>query len=312
MRPRIGVSSLVADAAGWPDWCRRLEAAGIDEISVADHLKAGVLPPLVALAAAATVTDRVALSTMVLNNELRHPGVLANEVALLSELSAGRFTLGIGAGHAVDEHDAIGVPLAPAAERIARLEESVAALRRLLDGEAVTTDGPRVRLTDFAAAPVPAHRVPILVGGGARGVLRVAARHADVVGLTGFSATDTGATTLTHLTNEGLEERLAWIRSLAPGRSVPLRFQALVQLVVITDDRRAAAERAMEAWGAMAPPVAEALRSPFLLFGTVGEIADQLHERSQRLGIETWTMFAGRPIDAPLEDLAAIAAALRS
>ena len=114
VRPRLGVSSLVADAPTWPDWCRQLEAAGVDEISVADHLLPGVLPPMPALAAAAAVTERVALSTMVVNNELRHPAVLANEVATLCELSGGRFTLGIGAGHTEAEHDAIGQPLATA------------------------------------------------------------------------------------------------------------------------------------------------------------------------------------------------------
>jgi len=141
VRPKIGVSSLAADAASWTDWCGALEAAGIDEISVADHLKPGVLPPLTALSAAAAVTERVTLSTMVLNNGLRHPAVLANGVASVSELSGGRLTLGIGAGHAEDEHDAIGQPLPPPAERIARLEEAVVALRLLLAGETVTTAG---------------------------------------------------------------------------------------------------------------------------------------------------------------------------
>ena len=180
MRPKLGVSTLTADAGSWPDWCRRLEDAGIDEISVADHLKPGLLPPLTALAAAAAVTERVRLSTMVLNNELRHPAVLANEAALVSELSGGRFILGIGAGHAEDEHDAIGQPLPPPGERVARLEESVVALQSLLAGQTVTTAGPSLRLSDVSASPVPTHPVPLLIGGGSRAVLRVAARHADI------------------------------------------------------------------------------------------------------------------------------------
>ena len=135
------MSTIGADAASWLTWCRRLEAVGVDEISVADHLQAGALPPMVALAAAAAATERVALSTMVLNNELRHPAVLANEALMVSEVSSGRLTLGIGAGHAEDEHAAIGQPLPPPAERVDRLEEAVVALRRLLDGETVTTTG---------------------------------------------------------------------------------------------------------------------------------------------------------------------------
>jgi probable F420-dependent oxidoreductase len=310
MRPRLGVSSIVADATAWPDWCRRLEAAGVDEISVADHLKPGVLPPMPALAAAATVTHRVSLSTMVLNNELRHPAVVANEVATISELSAGRFTLGIGAGHAEDEHLAIGQPLPGPAERVARLEESVVAMRRLLAGERVTTIGPSLRLTDAVASPAPSHPVPLLVGGGSRPVLRVAARHADILGLTGFSHVD-GASRLTHFSDAALGQRLAFVRDLPRDREEPLRYQALVQLLRVTDDRRAAAEALMAEWGAELPlTLDEVLGTPFLLLGTATEIAEQVHERSDRLGITTWTVFAGRPIDPGIDDLHAVAEAL--
>lgn len=302
------MSSLVAKPGSWTDWCRRLEAAGVDEISVADHLKPRVLPPLTALAAAAAVTDRVSLCTMVVNNELRHPAVLANEAALVSELSGGRFVLGIGAGHAEDEHDAIGQPLPAPAERIARLEESVVALRALLAGDTVTTDGPHLRLTGATASPRPSHPVPLLVGGGSRGVLRVAARHADAVGLTGFSHVD-GASKLTHFTAAALTERLDFIKGLERRRPEPLRFQALVQLLRLTTDRPAAAEELLAEWGSDLT-VDEALATPFLLLGTVDEIAEQLHERSARFGIDTWTMFAGRRIDATVDDLAQVVAAL--
>lgn len=267
-----------------------------------------MLPPMAALAAAAAVTQRARLSTMVLNNELRHPAVLANEAALLSELSSGRFTLGIGAGHAEDEHAAIGQPLPPPAERVARMEEAVIALRALLDGETVTTHGPSLRLTDVAASPVPSHRIPLLIGGGSHAVLRVAARHADIVGLTGFSHVE-GVSKLTHFTAARLLERIELIRGFDRLRADPLRFQALVQLVRVTDDRRGAAEELVEEWRS-ALTVDDALASPFLLIGTAAEIADQISSRSERFGIETWTLFAGRAIDARLDEIATIAAEL--
>jgi probable F420-dependent oxidoreductase len=304
------VSSVGAEPATWPSWCRRLEDLGVDEISVADHLKPGALPPLVALAVAAVATKRVALSTMVLNNELRHPGVLANEAVAVSELSGGRLTLGIGAGHAEDEHAAIGVPLPPPVERARRLEEAVVALRRLLDGDTVTTAGPTLRLTELRAAPTPTHPVLLLVGGGSKRVLRVAARHADVVGLTGFSAVD-GISKLTHFSDAALAERLAFVRGLPRDRPRPARFQALVQLVRVTDDRAAAADALLAEWGAALPLTPdEVLASPFLLLGSVEEIAEQLHERSDRLGIDTWTVLAGRPVDPEPELLGSIVDAL--
>jgi probable F420-dependent oxidoreductase len=312
VQPRLAVSSLTADARSWPDWCRQLESAGVDEISVADHLKPGVLPPMTALAAAAAVTDQVTLSTMVVNNELRHPAVLANEVASIAELSGGRFTLGIGAGHAEDEHDAIGQPLPPPAERVARLEEAIIALRGLLAGETVTTSGPHLRLTEHTVSPVPGHPVPLLIGGGSKAVLRVAARHADIVGLTGFSHVD-GASKLTHFTDDAVADRLAFIRGLPRDRPEPLRFQALVQLLRVTNDRRSTAERLLAEWGVEMPlTLEEMLATPFFLLGTAAEIADQVRERSECLGVDTWTVFAGRPIDPRLDDLRLVADALRA
>lgn len=139
-------------------------------------------------------------------------------------------------------------------------------------------------------------------------MLRVAARHADIVGLTGFSHVE-GVSKLTHFTATRLLERIELIHSFDRQRAQPLRFQALVQLVRVTDDRRSATEELLKDWGS-ALTLDEALASPFLLIGTAAEIADQIRGRSERFGIETWTVFAGRPIDATLDELATVAAEL--
>jgi hypothetical protein len=133
-----------------------------------------------------------------------------------------------------------------------------------------------------------------------------------VLGLTGFSARGgvAATTTLTHFSAEKLTDRLDWVRTLERDRSEPLQLQALVQLVAVTKDRRTACQALLAEWGTADLRLDEALESPFLLLGTVDEIAEQLSERTERFGIETWTVFAGRPVDASLDDLAAIAAAL--
>ena len=189
------------------------------------------------------------------------------------------------------------------------------ALRRLLDGETVTTTGPSLHLTELTGVPRPRPTpVPLLVGGGSRAVLRIAARHADIVGLTGFSHVD-GVSKLTHF-SERRAPSSAWIscarcRGIDPSRS---RFQALVQLVRVTDDRRASRRGSSWPSGATTLPLTqdEVLASPFLLLGTAEEIAAQLHERTARLGIETWTVFAGRPIDRTLETIGSIVEALQA
>jgi len=311
MGPRLGVNLLGRDPGGWLDDCRRVEALGFDEISVADHLVKGAKSPLVALAAAAAVTERVTFSTMVLNNLLRHPAELAAEAATLQAISGGRLTLGMGAGNAASEHDAIGVALPPVAERLDRLEEAVAALRALLRGETVNRHGQHYQLSDHRVWPVPRPPVPILVGGGSHRLLEVAARHADVVGFTGFSATGSGPR-LTHFSAEGLDRRLEHVWAAAGDRAPDLRGQVLVQQVTISDDREAAAASLADQWAAdgQALSVAEVLDCPFLLLGTPTEIAGQLRDGSERWGIDTWTTFSGRPIDPPLEATAEIAAEL--
>lgn len=310
MQIRLGVNVIGCEPAGWLDICRRVEAVGLDEISVADHLVTGSKAPLVALAAAAAVTERITLSTMVLNNELRHPGELAAEAAMLAELSGGRFVLGMGAGYAQSEHDAVGLPLHPVARRMDRLAESVAALRALLRGDELTTEGPEYRFTAHRVWPIPTHPVPLLVGGGSPRLIEVAAQHADVVGFTGFSVVG-AKPKLTHFSRPGLDDRVAMVRRASAHRDGEVRSQALVQVVRVTTDREGAAAAIAQEWGEDVLDIAAVLDCPFVLLGTATEIADQLRASAARWGIETWTMFSGRDGDASLEDLGDVAQALR-
>src|SRR5258708_39684755 len=95
MRPfRFGVNMrTIASAAAWADRARTLEALGYSTLCLPDHL-APMLAPLPALAVAAAATRRLRVGTMVLNNDFRHPTVLAREAATLDLLSDGRLELG--------------------------------------------------------------------------------------------------------------------------------------------------------------------------------------------------------------------------
>ena len=149
------------------------EALGFDTLLVADHL-VEMLPPLLPLAFAAEATDRLRVGTFVINNDFRHPVVLAREAASLGMLTEGRFELGLGAGHMKPEYDQVGIPFDAAGVRVDRLAEAVPLIRMLLDGEEVTHEGEHYRVTAHRAWPVlePAHRVPILVGGNGRACCR--------------------------------------------------------------------------------------------------------------------------------------------
>src|ERR1700679_1858580 len=99
------------DVAAWTQKVRRAEDNGFSSVSVPDHLSPNLpqLAPLVALAAAAMVTSRVRLAITVIDNDFRHPVMLAKEVATLDLLSRGRIDLGMGAGWLPEDYPATGV-----------------------------------------------------------------------------------------------------------------------------------------------------------------------------------------------------------
>ena len=269
----------------------RAEDLGFDTIVVADHLVDGVLAPVVALATLAEATTRLRLGTLVLNNDWRHPALLAREAATLDLVSDGRLELGLGAGHAAPEYAEVGVSFDPPAARVARLEEAVAVLRRLFDGDAVTFGGKAYRLASHQLFPV--RRPRLLVGGNGDRVLRLAAREADIVGFTGLGQTRADGQTHDVAWDEAsIDRKVAVVRAAAGSRLRALELNALVQHVAITDDREAAVAP-LAALTRTDPAVL--LASPYVLVGSATEIVEQLHRVRERWG---FSYFVTRDADA--------------
>lgn len=287
---RFGVSARGSwEPAAWRELARAAEATGYSTLLLADHLSE-MLPPLVPLATAAEITTTLRFGTLVLNNDLRHPALLAREVATLDALTGGRFELGMGAGHMKSEYDEVGLGFDPDGVRVDRLVESVELVSRLLAGETVTHTGTHYRLEGHRCFPVPPERVPLLVGGNGTRVLQLAATRADIVGFAGFhQVTGTAEVALSHFTAAGLADRLAVVRRAAGDRFDDLELNLLVQVVTVTDDRRARARSLAEHFADLT--VDEILDSPFLIIGTHDQIAEQLVERRERFGISYIAVF---------------------
>src|SRR5258706_15801396 len=100
----------------WQDAAKHAEDVGFDVVLVPDHV-GELLSPMVALTTMAEVTTRLRVGTFVLNNDFRHPALLAREAATVDLLTDGRLELGLGAGHAAPEYPEIGLPFDPAAAR---------------------------------------------------------------------------------------------------------------------------------------------------------------------------------------------------
>lgn len=289
---RFGVSIwAAASREEWRDKARRAEAAGFDVVLVADHLVDGMFPPLTALVAAAEATDRLRVGTLVVNNDFRHPVVLAREAATVDLLTDGRLELGIGAGHMKFEYDQAGLAFDPPAVRVARMAESAEIVTRLLAGEMLDFDGEHYQVHGHRCFPAPVQQpVPLLIGGNGRRVLRTAARWAQIVGFTGFSQVEgERSVNPTHYTDFGLAEQIAWVRDCAGARFADLELSVLVQGVTVTDNRRAVATELQPLLPTLT--VDDVLGSPFGLIGTPAQIAEQLRERRERLGISYLTVF---------------------
>ena len=277
---------------GWPQLARDCETIGYDHLLVADHLTPGGATAFASLAAAAAVTSMLRVGTYVLNNDLRHPVVVAHEVAAIADLSGGRMTVGLGAGHMKSEYDEAGITFEPAGRRVARMAESAAVIQRLLAGGAVTFEGAHYTVRDHEIREPGEAPARLLIGGNGTTVLRTAGRLADTVGFTGFAPNRDGSgVDITHFTEVGLAERITVARAAA-GDRWPLPIDVLVQAVIVTDRAEVEADRIASRFTL---PIEAVRSSPFVLIGSAASIAERLRDLHERLGVTSVTVFANRP-----------------
>jgi probable F420-dependent oxidoreductase len=262
---------------------REAEDLGYEELYSYDHF--GAVDPFVPLVVAAEVTSTLRVGPLVVNNELHHPALLARTAATVDRMTGGRLVLGIGTGYAQSEHDALHIELRPPRERVDRLEESLLALRSLLDSGTAETHGRfhHLAVADLGVRPLQA-RVPILVGGHGRRVVTVAGRLADIFQFTGLSHGADGTPLASGFVLEQVEQRARWLRDAAGSRDDAVERSVLVQRVVVGDRREVddAVDRACRRTGLDPEVVAS---SPFLLFGSVAQITDRLQQLRETLGV---------------------------
>ena len=270
----------------------RAEELGFDIVLAADHVGLG-WAPMPTLSAIASVTERIRLGTLVLINDMRNPVQLAWEVSTIDRLSGGRFELGLGAGHTPSEYDATGIERSAPGDRKRRLAESVEIIRDLLDGEAVEFDGEHHRVDRARIDPAQQERLPILEGGNGAALLAHAGRHADIVGLQGLGRTrGDGHSHEVKWSTRYLDEQIAQVRVGDAVRFDDIEFNAMVQVVQITDDRESALAKVVERVDGLT--MEDAMATPYLLIGTVEEIVLHLMTCNERWGIN---YFAVRELD---------------
>lgn len=268
-------------------WAQAAEAAGLASVWLSDHLFVSLerwggpdeeqegFEPLTALSALARSTGRVRLGTLVLCPHLRPAGVVAKALATVDVLSAGRLTVGIGAGWFEPEYTAAGLPFPAAPARLERLEETVAVLRLAFAGEPFSYEGRHVRMEDFVGLPRPVQcpGPPIWVGGKGGRLLGVAARVADGWNAGGWSGTVSGYRERAAVLDQACEKA---------GRHPGEVSRSVNRLALVGEDE-ADLRRRYEALGEQS--VRGALRGMTLddyregrLVGTVAQVGEQLAE----------------------------------
>jgi F420-dependent oxidoreductase-like protein len=261
----------------WKEWVALASACekhGVEALFRSDHYISSFDEDRIALDAWTTIaglaarTTRLQLGTLVSPVTFRHPSVLARAAATADEISGGRVTLGIGAGWMEREHEAYGFQFASARDRVARVEEQVEVVYRLLRQERVDFDGDHYRLHDAPGLGRP--QLPLLVGGSAKpGTATPAARFADEYNT--FLATP----------DEAAQRKQALDRACERAGRDPstLRYSLMAPLVVGRDERelREAARRVGARFGREPKEVLErySRRGPV---GTVEEAITWLKE----------------------------------
>jgi probable F420-dependent oxidoreductase len=275
---RFGVVLIAEDSSrdAWVARCRRAEALGYDVIAVPDHLN--LLAPFPTAVLAAEATERATIGTYVLNASFHRPALLARDVTTTAALIGDRLELGLGTGYVEAEFAAAGLPF-DAATRTTRLAELVDGLEALLGDK-----GP-----------------PLMIGGHGDRVLRLAARHADIVSFTGAPyRPDYGRTALV-AAGEVLR-RVEYAKAMAGERRPELNV--LSKATVLTGDRRAGVESLRR----YAPDLTteELLEVPTLFAGTPAQIAEQVRQNEERFGFSYITV-----MDSAMEDFGKVIEHLR-
>jgi len=275
---RFGVVGTGSTAEEWQTFARKAEDLGYSTLGVQDHF-GKQFAPLPALMAAAAVTSRLRLTTIVLGNDFRHPVVLAKDVATMDVLTGGRIELGLGAGWLQADYQQAGMAYDPPGKRLERLAESVAICRAFFAGETVSYQGRHFQVRDLEGFPKTTQhpRLPIMIGGRQRRMLSFAAQEADIVGVSLLDRAVPGGPK-----PPSFEQKVRWVREAAGSRIDHIELHINASNLVVTDNASAALDQIA---GRLGVPAEEALASPAVIVGNVDACVERLCELRERYGV---------------------------
>ena len=288
----------VADGKALIEAAHRAESIGYDVMVYPDHvvLPFGLVPLLTTVAA---VTERLRVSAFVVNNDLRHPALVAQDMASIDVISGGRVEVAIGGGWNVPEYEALGIPFEPIGRRIDRLTEAVAVIKGCFGEGPFSFAGEHYTITNHDGLPKPIQqpRPPLFIGGGGKRLLTLAGREADIVGvaprtLASASSKEVVRSDPRSITVAATEEKLEWIRDAAGDRFDDLEINAYPSGTspILTDHARKDGADVLDGIRSRTGieiSLDDFLESPHVFIGSVDGLVAKLREQRERLGISS-------------------------
>ncbi|MDH6108190.1 putative F420-dependent oxidoreductase [Kitasatospora sp. MAP12-15] len=283
---RFGVLTKGASSRkAWLDLLAEVEDAGVSSLHLPTH-STPQYSPAVALADAAARTS-LRIGTLVQNNDLQHPALLAREATTLALLSEGRFELGIGAGWMERDYRHFGLPLDPGGERVSRLAEAIEVLRRCWSGREVSFHGKHYTVDSLQGLQGPP--VPLLVGAGGGRMLRLAAECADIVSFSrDLSAGSTPHQIAVDASLESTEDKARILRGHLGARAAEVELNVLVIRAGVGSDAQAKLDQYLSDTGVSPQTARETPEN--LLGSSIDELVDLLQERRARTGISYYVL----------------------
>lgn len=290
----------------WRDLARQVEGLGFSALHTCDHYlgpgpvsdatkhRPVTLAPVPAMAVAAEVTSTLRIGCRMFCVGYHHAYVLAKEIATLAELSGGRTEVGLGAGWLEAEYEAMGLAFPSAGQRVTHLAEFLEMVKDFLAGRPAATDGTYVRVRDMAPLPLLDGPPPIMVGGGAPRVLRLAGAQADIVSINFNNRSGViGADSVATSGHDETVQKLGWVREGAGDRydDVELEFAAYF---LALEGGTTTEQQLVDSTGM----AGEELRTfPHALVGSVGAVCEELERRREVYGF-SYVTIGDREVEA--------------
>ena len=306
----FGIQLANMEPAKFREVAQTLEGLNFDLILFPDHIvhegperqqdpHALAYDHIAVAAALMEATKKIRIGHLVLCNLFRHPVITAQSLMTLDHLSNGRLVAGLGSGWTETEFKMTGINFPPITERLRMLDEALTCIRSLWTNEQTNFDGEFYHLKDAILWPKPIQKPtpPILLGGGGKGLLRIAAKHADVINIMSESGKvgHISFEYIKRMTSDTFREKVDFVRAEAKrhGRKEDaIRICNAVFALTITNTR----EESRKTVEMMAPVFGmsiEAIRqSPLALIGTPGECIVELKRRAKEWDV-TQFIFSG-------------------